>query len=147
MKKIVEAHETKMDKLREEIEDKQENFEVEKAKRENFEDDKNKLQKTVEYLRSPSEKCFSTITDSYKKLKNMFSSVEAWSSNVDYVYGNTVGSVKWVDGEVEAFNEIFSTREDYYACIGVRSITLIPKKASYSHIKIVGKLGFKMLKM
>lgn len=43
MKKIVEAHKAKMAKLREEMEDIWENFEVEKAKREVFEDDNNKL--------------------------------------------------------------------------------------------------------
>jgi hypothetical protein len=43
MKKIVETHKAKMAKLREEMEDIWENFEVEKAKREVFEDDNNKL--------------------------------------------------------------------------------------------------------
>jgi hypothetical protein len=76
------------------------NFEVEKAKQEIFKDDKAQLQRTIEDLQSSSKKCFSTTTESYIKLNNLFTSVGAWSSEIDYVYGDSAGEVTWLDGEM-----------------------------------------------
>jgi hypothetical protein len=43
--------------------------------------------------------------------------------------------LKWVDGEVEAFGEILSTREDYCASIGARNTTSVLQKPGCNHVK------------
>lgn len=48
----------------------------------------------------------------------MFTIVGARSSEVDYVYSDSAGAVAWVDGEIDAFEGILSTRGDYYMWIG-----------------------------
>jgi hypothetical protein len=52
--------------------------------------------------------------------------------------------VKWIDGEVEAFDEILLTRGYYYLSIGTRSLALMLEKAGCEHIKTVGQSDFKV---
>jgi hypothetical protein len=35
----------------------------------------------------------------------------AISSEIDYIYGDATGAVKWIDWEVDTFDEILSTQE------------------------------------
>ena len=42
-------------------------------------------------------------------MRNTFVSIGAGSSENDYVYGDTTGEVKWIDREVETFDEFLST--------------------------------------
>jgi hypothetical protein len=60
--------------------------------------------------------------------KIFFSSIGARFNEIDYVYGDATRMVKWIDGEVYAFNKVLSTRGDYYAWIGARSTISILEK-------------------
>lgn len=59
IKRIAKAHKDEVAKLKEELANANENFEVEKAKRENFSDKKDQLQKIVDQLQNLREDCFS----------------------------------------------------------------------------------------
>jgi hypothetical protein len=101
-----------MTKLREEMENVHEDFNVEKAKREILADEKDRLQKFVENLRRSLGSCFCIATQSYQRLKSIFSSIGARSSRVHYAYDNVAWAVKWVDREVDVFDGILSTQRD-----------------------------------
>jgi hypothetical protein len=42
------------------------------------------------------------------------------------------------------FGEVLSTREDYYAWIGARSVASMLEKVDCEHVKIIGKPDFKV---
>lgn len=122
-----------MAKLKAEMEELREHFEVEKANRESFKDDKARLQRTIEELRNPSEKRFLTATESCTKQNNLFILVGAWSSEIDYVYG-----------EIDAFEEILCTRGDYCALIGVQTTASMLEKTGSEHVKSISCTDFKV---
>jgi hypothetical protein len=45
--------------------------------------------------------------------------------------------IKWIEGEVEAFDEVFSRRGDFYACVGARGAVSLLEKAGYEHAKAI----------
>lgn len=77
-----------------------------------------------------------------KNLKNTFVSIGAFSSEKEFVRGDASSAVKWI-GEVEAFDEVLSTRGDYCACIGAHVATLLLDKARCEHVKVASQLEFK----
>jgi hypothetical protein len=50
-----------------------------------------------------------------KNLKNSFSKVGAFSSEQKFIRGNLDEVIQWINGEVEAFEEILSDRGDFCA--------------------------------
>lgn len=101
-----------MAKLKEKVENVCEDFEVEKAKREIASDEKDRHQKIVDDPQISKEECFSVTSQCCQKLRETFISIEANSSEKDYVDGNTTRAVKWIKGEVDAFDEVLSTWGD-----------------------------------
>lgn len=77
-----------------------------------------------------------------KNLKNTFVSIGAFSSEKEFVRGDASSAVKWI-GEVEAFDEVLSTRGDYCACIGAHVATLLLDKARCEHVKVASQPEFK----
>jgi hypothetical protein len=67
---------------------------VEKVKREIFSDEKDRLQKIVDKLRSSKEECFSKVVQCSQRLRNTFASVGASSDEKDYVDYDTTRAVK-----------------------------------------------------
>jgi hypothetical protein len=59
------------------------------------------------------------------------------------VRGDPSGVVKWIEGEVEAFDEVLSTHSDYCTSVGARGVALILEKARCEHIKTIIQLEFK----
>jgi hypothetical protein len=59
------------------------------------------------------------------------------------VRGDLSEVVKWMEGEVEAFDEVLSTHGDYCTSVGARGVALILEKAGCEHIKAVIQLEFK----
>jgi hypothetical protein len=47
------------------------------------------------------------------------------------------GVIKWIDGEVEAFNEVLTGRGDFCACIGAQGVVSLLEKAGCDHAKAV----------
>jgi hypothetical protein len=46
-----------------------------------------------------------TRKDASKNLKNSFAKVGAYSSEENFIRGNSEGVIEWISGEVEAFEE------------------------------------------
>jgi hypothetical protein len=45
--------------------------------------------------------------------------------------------VKWIEGEIEAFNEVLTGRGDFCASVGAREAMSLLEKASCEHVKAV----------
>jgi hypothetical protein len=73
--------------------------------------------------------------DCVKKLKTSFAKVGAYSAEENFIRGDPMGIVEWINGEVEAFEEILSDRGDVCAFSGVRGISAILEKAGCNHVK------------
>lgn len=58
--------------------------------------------------------------------------------------GDTNRAMKWVNGEVESFSGIVSTREDYCACIGAHSAASMLEKVGCKHVKTIGEPDFEV---
>jgi hypothetical protein len=59
----------------------------------------------------------------------MFPSVGAFSSDEKFIRGDAEGAIKWIEGEVEAFDEVLSDRGDFCACVGARGAVSLLEKA------------------
>jgi hypothetical protein len=59
-----------------------------------------------------------------KKLKTSFSKVGAYSSEENFIRGDPEGVIEWINGEVEAFEEILNERGDICAISGARELQL-----------------------
>jgi hypothetical protein len=116
-----------------------ENSTLAQAKQEISEYWKNKLEKNVEELRESKEKCFEKSLDCVKKLKTSFSKVGAYSSEENFIWGNSEGVIEWISGEVEAFEEILNDRGDICVFSGARGITAILEKAGCDHVKAIAQ--------
>jgi hypothetical protein len=93
---------------------------VELTKREISDIERSRVQKNVEELRQAKEKCYNVATKCAKNLKNSFSKVGAFSLEKIFVGGDPDGVFRWINSEVEAFEEILSDRGDFYAFAGAR---------------------------
>jgi hypothetical protein len=80
--------------------------------------------------------------DCAKNLKNNFSKVGAFSSEQNFIRGNPNEVIQWINGEVEAFEEIFSDRGDFCAFACARGAVSILEKAGCDHAKSVAQLDF-----
>jgi hypothetical protein len=74
-----------------------------------------------------------------KKLKTSFAKVGAYSSEENFIRGDSVGIVEWISGEAEAFEEILSDRRDICAFSGARGIATILEKAGCDHVKAIAQ--------
>jgi hypothetical protein len=110
-----------------------------KANREINEYWKNYLDKNVEELRKSKERCFKKSLDCVKKLKTSFAKVGAYSTEENFVRGDTKGVVEWLSGEAETFEEILSDRGDVCTFSGARGISAILEKAGCDHIKAIAQ--------
>jgi hypothetical protein len=72
-----------------------------------------------------------------KKLKTSFSKVGAYSSEENFIRGDPEGVIEWINGEVEAFEEILNDRGDICAISGARGITAILEKVDCDHVKTI----------
>jgi hypothetical protein len=60
----------------------------------------------------------------------------------NYIRGDPKGVVRWIEGEVEAFNEVLTGREDFSAYVGARGAVSLLEKAGCEHAKVVIQLEF-----
>jgi hypothetical protein len=77
-----------------------------------------------------------------KNLKNSFSKVDAFSSEQKFIRGNPDEVIPWINGEVEAFEEILRDRGDLCAFAGARGVVPILEKAGCDHAKVVAQPYF-----
>jgi hypothetical protein len=50
--------------------------------------------------------------------KPSFAKVGAFSAEQNFIRGDPEGMVKWIEGEVEAFDNVLTSRGDFCACVG-----------------------------
>jgi hypothetical protein len=74
----------------------------------------------------------------------MFASVGAFCSDKKFIRGDTEGAIKWIEGEVEAFDEVLSGRGDFCACVGPRGAVLLLEKVGCEHVKSTIQSKFKV---
>jgi hypothetical protein len=114
----VESNKSKVLKLKEKFDEVNENFEVEKVKHEIAKVERNRVHKDVEELRASKEQCFSVAAHCCKKRKSMFASVGAFSNDENFIRGDAKGAIRWIEGEIEAFDEVLIGKGDFCACVG-----------------------------
>jgi hypothetical protein len=67
----------------------------------------------------------------------MFASINGFSSDEKFVCGDAEGAIKWIEGEVQAFDEVLTSRGDFCACMGAQGVASLLEKASCEHVKSV----------
>jgi hypothetical protein len=102
----VEAHKAEVKDLKKKLAETSGNFEVEMVEHEISEIEKSSAQKNAEELRDSKERCYEISLECAKNLKNNFAKVGAHSSEQRFIRGDLDGVVQWINGEVEAFDEI-----------------------------------------
>jgi hypothetical protein len=130
-----EAHRAEIENLKKKHAEKNEDFEVAKAKQEISEWTSARLQKNVDELQESKERYYEKSLDCSKKLKDSFAKVGAYSSEHNFITGDPEGIIEWIDEEAEAFEEILSDRGDFCAFAGARGVAAILEKFGYEHVK------------
>jgi hypothetical protein len=77
-----------------------------------------------------------------KTLKNSFTKVGAYSSEQKFIRGDPDSVIRWISGEVEAFDKILSDRGDFCAFAGARGVAATLEKADCEHVKVVAQPEF-----
>jgi chromosome segregation ATPase len=104
-----ETHKSEIEDLKEKLAEKNEDFEVAKAKQEISEWTGARLQKNVDELRESKGRYYKKSLDCAKKLKDSFAKVGAYSSEQKFIRGDPEGIIEWIGEEAEAFEEIPAT--------------------------------------
>jgi hypothetical protein len=99
--------------LKKKLAEKNEDFEVAKAKQEISEWTSARLQKNIEDLRESKERYYEKSLDCAKKLKDSFAKVGAYSSEQKFIRGDPKGIIECIGEEAGDFEEILSDRGDF----------------------------------
>jgi hypothetical protein len=130
-----EAHRAKIENLNKKLAEKNEDFEVAKAKQEISEWTCARLQKNVDELRESKERYYKKSLGCAKKLKDSFANVGAYSSEQKIIRGDPEEIIEWIGEEAEAFDEILSDRGDVCVFAGARGVVAILEKTGCEHVK------------
>jgi hypothetical protein len=131
----VGSHRSEVAELEKELDEVTENFNVEQSKCEISDTKRMRVQKNVEELWQAKEEYYNIAMQCSDKLKNAFTSVGAFSTEWNFICGDREGVLKWIEGEVEAFDEILSGRGDFCACVCARGAVSLVEKAECDHAK------------
>jgi hypothetical protein len=52
--------------------------------------------------------------------------------------------MKWIEGEVEAFDKVLTSRGDFCACVGARGTISLLEKAGCDHVKSIIQSEFEI---
>jgi hypothetical protein len=130
-----ETHRAKIENLKKKLTEKNEDFEVAKAKQEISEWTSARLQQNVDELQESKERYYAKSLDCAKKLKDSFAKVGAYSSEQKFIRGDPEGTIEWIGEEAEAFEEILSDHGDFCAFAGARGVAAILEKSGCEHVK------------
>jgi hypothetical protein len=130
-----EAHRAEIENLKKKLVEKNEDFEVAKAKQEISEWTSTRLQKNVDELHESKERYYEKSLDCGKKLKGSFAKVGAYSLEHKFIRGDPEGIIEWVGEEAEAFEEILTDRGDFCTFAGARGVATILEKSGCEHVK------------
>jgi chromosome segregation ATPase len=123
-----EAHRAAIESLEKKLAEKNEDFEMAKAKQEISEWTSVRLQKNVDELRESKERYYKKSLDCAKKLKDSFAKVGAYSSEQKIIRGDPEVIIEWIGKEAEAFDEILSDHGDFCPFTGARGVAAILEK-------------------
>jgi hypothetical protein len=130
-----EAHRAEIEDLKKKLAEKNEDFEVAKAKQEISEWTSARLHKNLDELRESKERYYEKSLDCAKKLKDSFAKVGAYSSEQKFIRGDAEGIIEWIGEEAEASEEILSDRGDFCTFAGARGVAAILEKSGCEHVK------------
>jgi hypothetical protein len=133
------AHKANVENLKKKLAEKNEDFEVAKAKQEISEWTSARLQKNVDELQESKERYYEKSLDCAKKLKDSFAKVGAYSSQQKFIRGDPEGIIEWISEEAEAFEEMLSDHGDFCAFVGARWVAAILEKIGYGHVKVAAQ--------
>jgi hypothetical protein len=133
----VGLHRSEVQGLEKKLDEMTENFNVEQTKHEISDTERLRVQKNVEEFRQAKEECYKVAMECCNKLKNSFAKVGAFSSDQNFIRGDPNGVIRWIGGEAEAFDEIFSDRGDFCAFTSARRAVSLLEKAGCEHAKAV----------
>jgi hypothetical protein len=136
------AHEAEVQELKKKVAEATENFNVEVVKHKICEIERSRTQKNVDELRAAKKKCYEISMECAKDLKNRFSKVGAYSSEQKFIRGNPDEVIQWMNGEVEAFEEVLSDRGHFCASTGARGAISILEKVGCDHAKAIAQPDF-----
>jgi hypothetical protein len=71
----------------------------------------------------------------------MFSNIGDFLNNENFIHGDAEGAVKWIVGEIEAFDEVLTGQETSAPGGGRGAISLL-EKADCEHVKTIIQLDF-----
>jgi predicted metal-dependent peptidase len=114
----VELHKSEVARLEKKLSEVTENFNVEQAKREISDTKRSRVQKNVEELHEAKEECYSVAMQCSDKLKNVIAQFGAFSTDRNFIRGDPEGVIKWIEGEIEAFDKVLTGRGNFCACVG-----------------------------
>jgi hypothetical protein len=72
----------------------------------------------------------------------MFANVRAFSNEQNFIRGDAEGAIRWIEGEIEAFDEVLTSRGDFCTCVGARGSVSLLEKVGCEHAKAVIQLEF-----
>ena len=67
----------------------------------------------------------------------MFAKFGAFSNDQNFIRGSDEGAIRWIQGEVDAFDEVLAGRDDFCAYVGARGAVSLLEKAGYDRAKVV----------
>jgi hypothetical protein len=137
-----ELHRYEIQEIEKKLNEATKNFNVELTKREISDIERSRVQKNVEELHEAKEKCYNVAIECAKNLKNNFSKVGAFSSEQNFIRGDPDGVIQWINGEVEAFEEILSDIGNFCAFAGARGAVSVLEKVGCKHATAVVQPGF-----
>jgi hypothetical protein len=59
------------------------------------------------------------------------------SAEQNFIRGDPEGVIKWIEGEVKAFDEVLTCRGDFFACVGARGAISLLENDGCEHAKAV----------
>jgi hypothetical protein len=130
-----EAYRVEIENLKKKLAEKNEDFEVAKAKQEISKWTRARLQKNVDELRELKESYYKKSLDCAKKLNDSFAKVGAYSSEQKFIRGDPKGIIEWISEEAKAFDEILSDHGDFCAFASVTRVAAILEKSGCEHLK------------
>jgi hypothetical protein len=107
------------------------------VKHEIYEIERSRAQKNADELHAAKEKCYDISMECAKNLKSSFAKVGAFSSEQKFICGDPNGVIRWISGEIKAFEEILSDRRDFCAFTDARGAASILEKVGCDHAKAV----------
>jgi hypothetical protein len=139
-----EMHRFEIQELEKKLGEATENFSVELTKREISDIERSRVHKNVEELHQAKVDCYKVATECAKNLKNSFSKVGAFSLEKNFIRGDPDGVIRWINGEVEDFEEILSDIGDFYAFAGARGAVSVLEMVGCEHAKAMVQPGFSL---